>query len=406
MKFSEVVRTYNDYQVSRGRNPNLTNSQLKELAHMVKTGEINEAVLYKAKRALAHKAEASRRPNRRPSTLSSKARVSSRSYTERRIPTNKSINGSKVATLYEDSLAKRREANERRTGSRYVSVQEKRALLAKAKHCVETSKRSATSRSYIPLGTSHSQKSRPNNKFTFTEKSMNRAFYGIRSKIREARVALREDDINAATNAVQDATSQINNLPAIGADVPENIKSGVQNLKTQIDDLAVQCGIQPATDLGGDPNSQIPPVTGTDPNAGMDKGMDNSGMQQTFEARKDVRARIHERSKLLKKFDEGLGDTPDKMTHGEMSVGLVTTYGSKVSKANNETQLKPAPLGTMSSGSEKKSIKWPNKPIANPKEPKNIAENQSLTDKAITEFLNKKQFNFKDLFKDSNGILG
>lgn len=409
MKFSEVVKVYSAYRQMKEGSGKLDSKQIEGLARMVKNGQITEKTILKLKSALHHFSENKPTNAKRHGvpTLAERARM--KKARQARLgnktasrPNNKFAEDNslsiRVKPLYEKALLNKRDLNEKKNGSRFVSAEEKAEIRKNIVRMVE--------RRNAKVGSRIGSKVAPNGKRALSEKEVNRAFYGIRSKIREAHRALREDDMNMATNAVQDASAQLDGIPVDGANVPENIKAGVQNLKTQIDDLAVQCGIQPATDVGADPNAQIPAVTGADPSAGADAGVANAVHQQTFESHKTIAARITERNAMLKKMKEGVGDTPDKMTPGEMGAGVVNTFGAGVSKSNPETQLKTAPLGTMTNGSEKKSIKWPNKAISNPKEPKNIAESAYLTEKDIDEFLTKKSFNFSDLYAMSNGLLG
>ncbi len=367
MKFSEVVKTFSKFREAKTGDGHVSSADIRRLSAMYKRGEINESTLARGQAFLERKANSA----------------------------GKAVRGNTGSTredrAFATALEAKRSLNERRTGSRFVSDVDKKAL------------REAVA-ARLNKAPANAGASRPHNTMSsFTEKDSNRAFYGVRSKIREARKALREEDVNAAAGAVQDASAQLGAIPADGANVPESVKTGVQNLKTQIDDLATQCGITPATDLGADPNAQIPAVTGADPTAAPAV---NAAPQQTFESHKDVRTRIRERDAMLAKMKEGVGDVPGNMTQGEMAAGIVNTFGAGVSKANDNSQLTVASDAVLKNGSDKKSIKWPNKPVAAPKAPKNIAESKSLTEQDIDDFLSQKKFKFSDLYKLSNGLLG
>ena len=133
-------------------------------------------------------------------------------------------------------------------------------------------------------------------------------------------------DANAAAGAVNDATAMVadpnadpNAAPAdpnaAGAPLPQNIVDEISQIKTSIDSLATECGIESPVDLGADANAGVPAVTGAaDPNVDASAAPDagaapadpnaapapDAGAAPMPESIKSVRARIAERNKALK----------------------------------------------------------------------------------------------------------
>lgn len=129
-------------------------------------------------------------------------------------------------------------------------------------------------------------------------------------------------DANAAAGAVADASAMgadptMGGDPnamaadpnAAGAALPQNIVDEISQIKTSIDSLATECGIESPVDLGADPNAGVPAVTGAaDPNVDANAApadpnaapAPDAGAAQMPESIKSVKARIAARNQALK----------------------------------------------------------------------------------------------------------
>ena len=133
-------------------------------------------------------------------------------------------------------------------------------------------------------------------------------------------------DANAAAGAVNDATAMaadpnaapvdpnaapVDPTAGAGVQLPQNIVDEISQIKTSIDGLATECGIESPVDLGADANAGVPAVTGAaDPNAdasaapapdaGAAPADPNAAPAPMPESIKSVKARIAERNKALK----------------------------------------------------------------------------------------------------------
>lgn len=116
-------------------------------------------------------------------------------------------------------------------------------------------------------------------------------------------------DAQAAAGAVNDATA-MGADPALAGDpnaqaevaLPQNIVDEISNIKTSIDALATECGIESPIDLGANASAGVPAVTGAaDPNADATAVADpNAGAAPLPESIKSVKARIAARNAQLK----------------------------------------------------------------------------------------------------------
>ena len=118
-------------------------------------------------------------------------------------------------------------------------------------------------------------------------------------------------DAQAAAGAVNDATA-MGADPAMagdpnaqaGAALPQNIVDEISQIKTSIDALATECGIESPVDLGADAGAGVPAVTGAaDPNADATAVADPNAAAAPAplpESIKSVKARIAARNAQLK----------------------------------------------------------------------------------------------------------
>lgn len=122
-------------------------------------------------------------------------------------------------------------------------------------------------------------------------------------------------DAQAAAGAVNDATAMGADPamagdpnavadPNAGAALPQNIVDEISQIKTSIDALATECGIESPVDLGADAGAGVPAVTGAaDPNADATAVADPNAAAAPAplpESIKSVKARIAARNAQLK----------------------------------------------------------------------------------------------------------
>lgn len=210
-------------------------------------------------------------------------------------------------------------------------------------------------------------------------------------------------DANAAAGAVADATA-MGADPAMGGDpnamaadpnamgagagaaLPQNIVDEISAIKTSIDSLATECGIESPVDLGADAGAGVPAVTGAaDPNMDATQGAapadpnamadPNAGAAPMPESIKSVKDRIAAR-KL--KIEETINYSNPKMKDN----------GEEMIKTPSEKELLN---GTSNISSNVKKAEWPIEPGSD-KEPgstkklKNIEESQEeLAKKTLAE---------------------
>ena len=175
----------------------------------------------------------------------------------------------------------------------------------------------------------------------------------IISSIREARKnvfkakrLLKENDMMGAADATQAAGDAVNAAdaaivaPAAEGAVPQNIVDAVASIKTTVDDLATQCGIQSPVDPAADPNAGVPAVDGTmqDPNAGM---ADPNAAAPVMESTKlsDAKARLAKREAMLKAVKEG-ADGQDAITQAIASMTNPQQFHD-IDKKDSEELVKP-----------------------------------------------------------------
>ena len=120
-------------------------------------------------------------------------------------------------------------------------------------------------------------------------------------------------DAQAAAGAVNDANAMgadpaLASDPNAGAALPQNIVDEIAQIKTSIDALATECGIESPVDLGADAGAGVPAVTGVadpnvdatavaEPNAGV---ADPNAVSPLPESIKSIKDRIEKRKEALK----------------------------------------------------------------------------------------------------------
>lgn len=215
--------------------------------------------------------------------------------------------------------------------------------------------------------------------------------YSARKHIKEGDMAAASADVTAAQGAVADAAGAVD---ATQGQVPQNIVDSVSAIKASVDDLATQCGIQPAVDPNADPNAGVPAVNGAgDPNAGV--MMENREINTAA-----IRERLAAREAQIKAIKEAKGAAIDTTIANPLAnIGGQNTAVSErfVDKKNNESTLPTPSLNSLVQGTEKGAIKWPTS---------KISVKESLAEQVVDKKLKEKSENmsFADILKA--GVLG
>lgn len=246
----------------------------------------------------------------------------------------------------------------------------------------------------------------PENSEKLTEGKEEKKPVDIMSKVREARVAiynakkhLKEGDMAAATADTQTAGAAVDAagaaVDATQGQVPQNIVDSVSAVKASVDDLATQCGIQPATDLGADPNAAVPAVNGAgDPNATPAPMMEGTDI-------KEIRDRLAVREAQIKAIKEGKAAVDPTMANPLADIGGQNTASTNryVDHKNNESTLPEPSVSSLVNGTEKGAIKWPTTKLS-------VKESESLADKVVDKHLKEssEKMSFADILK--SGVLG
>lgn len=226
----------------------------------------------------------------------------------------------------------------------------------------------------------------------------------VSKKIHEARVSLvkakrklREGDMQGAADMTQMAGDNINAAGdmAAGAPVqlPDNIVTAITNVKTAIDSLATEAGIQSPVDLSGNPEADIPPVDGgvEDPNAAT--ADPNAQAQQLV--LESVKARLEAREKRIK---ENIWDDTQKL---QKTLNPDFTQKKPVDTTPSPDTIQIPSTSKLLNGTKDAADTWPTKPISEPSSKKKVKEEEesitnSWADRHVREALEKNTFNWKD----------
>ena len=169
-----------------------------------------------------------------------------------------------------------------------------------------------------------------------------------RKQVFNAKRLLQENDLMGAADATQAAGDAINSAdaaiaPAAEGAVPQNIVDAVSAIKTSVDDLATQCGIESPVDTAADPNAGVPAVDGTmqDPNAGAVDPNAAAGAAPVMENTKldAAKARLAKREAMLKKVQEGT-DGQDAITQAIAAMTNPQEFHD-IDKKDSEELVKP-----------------------------------------------------------------
>lgn len=266
-----------------------------------------------------------------------------------------------------------------------------------------------------------------------TEVIKNVYFDSIKSKLSEAKKSVREarkhmieGDVMDAAAATQDAGVAVNaadgvagqvqagdaNVPA--TPIPQNIIDEIAQIKSSVDALATEAGIQSPIDLGATPQAGIPATTGVaDPNAMPAEQVPvdpNAVPQQMPESENiaTIKSRLAEREE---KLDEGkyvldaeakaIADNPN-----------LSAPKSEVDKTVSDDLVKVPSTKELLSGTKKGPVAagkvWPTEKITDPDEKKlgNIEENaDSENAKRVAESLDDNgAFNWEKFLSANKGL--
>lgn len=196
-----------------------------------------------------------------------------------------------------------------------------------------------------------------------------------RAKLTEAkrciirgRRALREDDMQGAVDATQQAVDTMGQVDPNVVNVDPQIQASIQAVLDATNQLAQQAGISQGDDLTSDPNAGVEGVTGapaTDPNAAADPNA--GGLVERAQKRRD--AVLNE-----KKIGNGSVGSPSEK---ELAKGHEGGNGADVANIWKPTPIKYSKTGSLS---------------------------ESKTEKMVDDVLNENKMNFKELIK--NGFFG
>ena len=205
----------------------------------------------------------------------------------------------------------------------------------------------------------------------------------------------KENDLMGAADATQAAGDAINSAdaaiaPAAEGAVPQNVVDAVSAIKTSVDDLATQCGIESPVDTGADPNAGVPAVDGSmqDPNAGAA----GAAAAPVMESKRldAAKARLAKREAMLKKVQEGT-DGQDAITQAIAAMTNPQEFHN-IDKKDSEELVKPTTKKSSEAANTWPTVKGSYK--------------ESVTEKMISDRIaeNENAWDFNRILRE--GILG
>ena len=216
-----------------------------------------------------------------------------------------------------------------------------------------------------------------------------------RKQVFNAKRLLKENDLMGAADATQSAGDAINSAdaaiaPAAEGAVPQNVVDAVSAIKTSVDDLATQCGIESPVDTGADPNAGVPAVDGSmqDPNAGAA----GAAAAPVMESKRldAAKARLAKREAMLKKVQEGT-DGQDAITQAIAAMTNPQEFHN-IDKKDSEELVKPTTKKSPEAANTWPTVKGSYK--------------ESVTEKMISDRIaeNENAWDFNRILRE--GILG
>ena len=216
-----------------------------------------------------------------------------------------------------------------------------------------------------------------------------------RKQVFNAKRLLKENDLMGAADATQAAGDAINSAdaaiaPAAEGAVPQNVVDAVSAIKTSVDELATQCGIESPVDTGADPNAGVPAVDGSmqDPNAGAAGAAAAPVMESNRLSA--AKARLAKREAMLKKVQEGT-DGQDAITQAIAAMTNPQEFHN-IDKKDSEELVKPTTKKSPEAANTWPTVKGSYK--------------ESVTEKMISDRIAEQEdsWNFARILKE--GILG
>ena len=349
IKFTEAVKQYSEEKKARGLSSVVTTKELAKIRQLYKEGKFNE--------------------NAEP---------------ENKEENKEEMNESQRA-MYEKTLKEFRDYKESKGLGRGVSTKQKR-MIERTILCGTLT---------APIALDENEKTIIAGPSTKVEEGLDKK--AIVGSIREARKQLfnakrllKENDLMGAADATQAAGDAINAAdaaiaPAAEGAVPQNVVDAVAAIKTSVDSLATQCGIESPVDTAADPNAGIPAVDGTmqDPNAGAAPVMENTKLDA-------AKARLAKREAMLKKVKEGT-DGQDAITQAINAMTNPQEFHD-IDKKDSEELVKPTTKKSPEAANTWPTVKGSYK--------------ESKTEQMISERIAEQNdaWNFSRILKE--GILG
>lgn len=239
----------------------------------------------------------------------------------------------------------------------------------------------------------------------------------------KAKHRLHEGDMMGAADMTQQAGNAVNQAADMTGDantpaspLPQNIIDEISNIKTSVDALAQEIGIESPVDLGADATAGVDGVTGVgDPNAAVPNAQPGM-MPESVNA---AAARIAAREKRLS--EASIADAVvgiEKRTYAGIKSNGGNTAENKLDKTISDEEVKvpgtSALLNGTATGPSAKEMKpanrWPTKPVKEAPAGKklgNIEENveeDSWAEKRVAETMNKPRFNWNEYLNSSANI--
>ena len=349
IKFTEAVKQYSEEKKARGLSSVVTTKELAKIRQLYKEGKFNE--------------------NAEPENKEEK---------------KEEMNESQRA-MYEKTLKEFRDYKESKGLGRGVSTKQKR-MIERTILCGTLT---------APIALDENEKTIIAGPSTKVEEGLDKK--AIVGSIREARKQLfnakrllKENDLMGAADATQAAGDAINAAdaaiaPAAEGAVPQNVVDAVAAIKTSVDSLATQCGIESPVDTAADPNAGVPAVDGTmqDPNAGAAPVMENTKLDA-------AKARLAKREAMLKKVKEGV-DGQDAITQAINAMTNPQEFHD-IDKKDSEELVKPTTKKSPEAANTWPTVKGSYK--------------ESKTEQMISERIAEQNdaWNFSRILKE--GILG
>ena len=349
IRFTEAVKQYSEEKKARGLSSVVTTKELAKIRQLYKEGKFNE--------------------NAEPENKEEK---------------KEEMNESQRA-MYEKTLKEFRDYKESKGLGRGVSTKQKR-MIERTILCGTLT---------APIALDENEKTIIAGPSTKVEEGLDKK--AIVGSIREARKQLfnakrllKENDLMGAADATQAAGDAINAAdaaiaPAAEGAVPQNVVDAVAAIKTSVDSLATQCGIESPVDTAADPNAGVPAVDGTmqDPNAGAAPVMENTKLDA-------AKARLAKREAMLKKVKEGV-DGQDAITQAINAMTNPQEFHD-IDKKDSEELVKPTTKKSPEAANTWPTVKGSYK--------------ESKTEQMISERIAEQNdaWNFSRILKE--GILG